>query len=95
MEKYIIDNLGTLIMYGLFIAFQVGFIYKSFKGKTSKDDVYRIIETKLANHKDNCRYYPEDKGIETATKLGDIESNIKEIKNKIDQIFNYLLPDKK
>lgn len=93
MEKFVSDNIGQIIMYGLFISFQIGFYFKSFKSKPTKSEVYSVVKTELETHKKDCRYYPESDGKVVEQKYKDIKDDVCYIKNRLDKIYDKIISE--
>lgn len=93
MEKFISDNIGTIIMYSVFIIFQLGFIYKGYKSKPNKDEILNIVKNAVDTHKKDCRYYPESDGKVVEQKYKDLKEDVCYIKDRVDKIYDKIISE--
>lgn len=93
MEKFVIDNWG-IITTVLALVFNVGFIYKGFKEKPNRSEVFEIATEKMKEHKEGCDYFKKTEGVKLQQSVEDLKSVVDKIDRRIEKIYSKIISDK-
>jgi hypothetical protein len=93
MEKMISEYWG-LVTTIIAFAFNIGFIYKGLKDKTSKTEVQQITNEKLKEHKVGCDYYKKIEGVKLQQTVEDLKEVVEKIDRRIEKMYGKIMSEK-